>query len=105
MRKVVVTEFLTLDGVMQAPEQWSFQHYNDEIGTFKRDELFASGALLLGRTTYETFAAAWPTRTDAEGFADRMNSLPKDVLSNTLQEVTWQNSKVIRVTPWTPSPR
>jgi dihydrofolate reductase len=96
MRKIVVTEFMTLDGVMQAPEKWSLQYYNDEIGKFKRDELFATGALLLGRVTYETFAAAWPSRSDPEGFADRMNSLPKYVLSSTLQEVAWTNSRLIK---------
>src|SRR2546430_13713873 len=63
---------------------------------FKSDELFASGALLLGRATYETFAAAWPSRTDPGGFADRMNSLPKYVLSNTLKEVKWNNSRLMK---------
>ena len=96
MRKIIVTEFLSLDGVMEAPEKWSFPYMNDEIMKFKSDELFASGALLLGRATYETFAAAWPSRTDPGGFADRMNSLPKYVLSNTLKEVKWNNSRLIK---------
>ncbi|TLY82554.1 MAG: dihydrofolate reductase, partial [Gammaproteobacteria bacterium] len=96
MRKIIVTEFLSLDGVMEAPEKWSFPYMNDEIMKFKSDELFVSGALLLGRATYETFAAAWPSRTDPGGFADRMNSLPKYVLSNTLKEVKWNNSRLIK---------
>ena len=96
MRKIIVTEFLSVDGVMEAPEKWSFPYMNEEIMKFKRDELFASGALLLGRRTYETFAAAWPSRTDPEGFAERMNSLPKYVLSSTLKELAWNNSKLIK---------
>ena len=83
MRKVVVTEFLTLDGVMEAPHLWSFPYWNDEIEKFKHDELFASDAQLLGRVTYQGFAAAWPSRTDE--FADRLNNLPKYVVSTTLE--------------------
>jgi dihydrofolate reductase len=61
---VVVTEFVSLDGVVEAPEKWSFPYYNDEIEQFKLDELFAaSDAHLLGRETYEIFAASWPPRT------------------------------------------
>src|SRR5438552_10078288 len=96
MRKVVVAEFLSLDGVMEAPEKWSFQFWNDEIAKFKRDELFASDAHLLGRVTYQIFAGAWPSRTDEEGFADRMNSLPKYVVSITLKKAEWKNSHLIR---------
>ena len=83
MRKVVVTEFLTLDGVMEAPHLWSFPYWNDEIEKFKHDELWASDAQLLGRVTYQGFAAAWPSRTDE--FADRLNDLPKYVVSTTLR--------------------
>jgi dihydrofolate reductase len=96
MRKVVVAEFVSLDGVMEAPEKWSFQFWNDEIAKFKRDELFASDAHLLGRVTYQIFASAWPSRTDEEGFADRMNSLPKYVVSTTLKKAEWKNSYLIR---------
>lgn len=66
MRKVIVSEFLTLDGVMEAPDKWSFQFWNEEAAKFKFEELFASGALLLGRVTYQIFAAAWPSLTDEE---------------------------------------
>lgn len=96
MRKVFATEFLTLDGVMEAPDQWSFQFWSDESGTFKLDELLATDALLLGRVTYEGFAAAWPSMTDEEGFAERMNGLPKYVVSTTLDEVAWNNSHLIK---------
>src|SRR6266496_1913583 len=96
MRKLVVTEFLSLDGVMEAPEKWSFQFWNDEIAKFKHDELFASDTHLLGRVTYQIFAAAWPSRTDKEGFADRMNKLPKYVVSTTLKEREWDDSHLIK---------
>jgi dihydrofolate reductase len=105
MRKVVVTEFLTLDGVMEAPGgefhpdgkgAWTFQFFNEEAGKFKFDELFAADALLLGRVTYQHFAAAWPSMTDEGGFADRMNSLPKFVASTTLQEPLEWNATLIK---------
>jgi len=81
MAKVVVTEYVTLDGVMEDPGGgeggqyggWSFQFWSDEAAKFKFDELFASDALLLGRVTYEGFARAWPSVKDEAGFADRMN--------------------------------
>jgi dihydrofolate reductase len=96
MRKIVVTEFVSLDGVVEAPNEWSSPFWNDEIAKYKLDELFASDALLLGRVTYQGFAAAWPGRTDAEGFADRMNSLPKFVVSTTLKAAEWNNSTLIK---------
>jgi Dihydrofolate reductase len=103
MRSVVVTEFITLDGVFEDPggsEQtehggWSFKFWSDESAKYKYDELFAADALLLGRVTYEGFAAAWPAVTDESGFADRMNGLPKYVASRTLDKVDWQNSHLI----------
>ncbi len=103
MRRVVVSEFVTLDGVMEAPDQWSFPFWNDEAATFKSEELFASDALLLGRVTYEGFAAAWPSRSDGgsnaaaevNAFADRMNSIAKYVVSTTLHKAEWDNSTII----------
>src|SRR5215212_1813944 len=94
MRKVVVTEFMTLDGVMEAPNLWSFPYWTDDISKIKFDELFASDAMLLGRVTYEGFAAAWPSMTDEAGFADRMNSLPKYVASTTLDDAEWNASLI-----------
>ena len=96
MKKLVVTMFVTLDGVMEAPEKWCFPFWNDDIAKFKHDELFATDAHLLGRVTYETFAAAWPSRKDDTGFADRMNELPKFVVSTTLGNAEWKNSTVIK---------
>ncbi len=101
--KLVVTEFISLDGVIEAPggekgykhSGWTIPYWSDEIGKFKLDELFTCDAFLLGRVTYEGFAAAWPTRTDEIGFADRMNSLPKYIASTTLNETTWNNSSIL----------
>jgi dihydrofolate reductase len=101
--RIVVTEFVSLDGVMEDPGGaenfkhggWSFEIARGEEGDkFKLDETFASEALLLGRKTYEGFAAAWPSR---EGeFADKFNSMPKYVISSTLNEPEWNNSTVLK---------
>ncbi len=103
MRKIVVSEFVSLDGVMEDPGGaegfehggWTFPYWSDEIGKLKLDEILEADALLLGRVTYEGFAAVWPSMTDEQGFADRMNSLPKFVASRTLKEPEWQNTTVI----------
>ena len=95
MSRVIASIFLTADGVMEAPHTWSSQFWRDDTGQFKLDELFASDRLLLGRVTYDGFAAAWPSMTDEQGFADRMNSLPKYVVSTTLTNPEWNNSHVI----------
>ncbi|MFT2719613.1 dihydrofolate reductase family protein [Deinococcus sp. A31D244] len=86
MRPLIVTEFLSLDGVYEEHSPWRAP-YDPDDGPFKRDELFASGALLLGRTTYEDFAAYWPTATGA--FADRMNALPKYVATTRPGPLGW----------------
>jgi dihydrofolate reductase len=100
--RIVVTEFVSLDGVMEDPGGsesfkhggWSFEiSRGDEGDKFKLDEAFASDALLLGRKTYEGFAAAWPSRDG--GFADKFNSMPKYVVSSTLQNPEWNNSTVL----------
>ena len=108
MGKVVVTEFVTLDGVIQAPgggeefehAGWSFEFDRGVDGDqFKLDELNAADVQLLGRVTYEGFAKAWPTMGDDEaGFAQKMNSMPKYVVSTTLSDddAGWENSTVIR---------
>jgi dihydrofolate reductase len=93
--KVQVTEFMTLDGVVEDPHLWSFDFWNDEIANYKDEELKASDALLLGRVTYEGFAAAWPGRKDDTGFADKFNSMPKHVATRTLDNLEWTNSHVI----------
>ena len=95
-RTLAATLFMTLDGVVEAPDKWSFPFWSDETGKFKLDELRATDALLLGRVTYEGFAAAWPGRKDEEGFADRFNSMPKYVASKTLKKLEWNNSHLIK---------
>lgn len=96
MRRVVVTEFVSLDGVMEDP-RWTFQFDRGDDGEkFKLDEVLASDALLLGRVTYQGFAEAWPSRTDEVGFAAKMNSMAKFVVSTTLDEVEWNNSTLIK---------
>ena len=88
MRRIVAAEYVSLDGVMEEPA-WTGPYFNEELGKAQLDLLFASDALLLGRVTYEGFAAAWPSMTDEQGFADRMNGLPKFVVSTTLNEAEW----------------
>jgi dihydrofolate reductase len=102
MGRIVVTEFVSLDGVMEDPGGaedfkyggWTFEIARGEEGDkFKLDEVFDAEALLLGRVTYEGFAEAWPSR---EGeFADKFNNMPKYVVSSTLGEPTWNNTTVL----------
>src|SRR5437899_9707571 len=95
-RTLAATLFMTLDGVVEAPDKWSFSFWSEETGKFKLAETRASDALLLGRVTYEGFAAAWPGRKDADGFADQFNSMPKYVASRTLKKLEWNNSHLIK---------
>src|SRR6185312_6753511 len=102
MGRIVVTEFVSLDGVVEAPgggegfvhDGWSFEFDRGEEGNrFKLEETVGSEALLLGRTTYEGFAAAWPSR-DGE-FAEKFNAMPKYVVSSTLESPEWSNTTVL----------
>jgi len=95
-RTLAATLFISLDGVVESPEKWSFPFWGDETQKFKLDETRATDALLLGRVTYEGFAAAWPTRKDDDGFADRFNTIPKYVASTTLKKLEWNNSHLIK---------
>lgn len=95
MRDVIVTEFLSLDGVMEDP-QWTFPFWNEEIAQFKAEETTANDVLLLGRVTYEGFAAAWPQRTDEASGGRYFNSVRKYVVSNTLDKAEWNNAHIIR---------
>ncbi|GCE28494.1 pyrimidine reductase [Dictyobacter alpinus] len=95
MRKVVASLQMTLDGVVADPQNWSFQFNSDEQMKYKFDELFSADALLLGRITYQGFAAAWPHMTAQTGaYGERMNSLPKYVPSTTLTEAEWNASLI-----------
>ena len=94
MRKLVESTFMTLDGVIESPQEWSPPYWDDEHAAYARKLLFAADALLLGRATYEGFAQAWPARSGDE-YTDRINAMPKYVASRTLQEATW-NATVIQ---------
>jgi dihydrofolate reductase len=103
MSKLIVSEFVTLDGVIEAPggepthphSGWVFDFMSREQEQYKLDEVREAGSLLLGRVTYEGFSAAWPERKGE--FADKMNSMPKYVVSSTLSEpLEWSNSNLIR---------
>lgn len=103
MRKIIVTEFITLDGVIEAPGGnetphphggWQTRYRSAEAGQYKIDELASVDTLLLGKTTYETFAAYWPGQTGE--FADPINRMAKYVISRSLQKAEWNNSHILR---------
>jgi dihydrofolate reductase len=108
MGKIVVTEFVSLDGVMEDPGGaegtpaggWAFRFERGSDGdTYKLEELMDAEAMLLGRVTYEGFARAWPTIEDEQGFAAKMNSMPKYVVSSSIEDAGWENSTVLRGDP------
>jgi len=98
MRKIVALELVSLDGVMEKPQEWSFSYSNDEMAEANAAGMADSDAMLLGRVTYEEFAAFWPYQNSAEQpFTDYLNKTSKYVVSTTLQEpLQWQNSTLIR---------
>jgi dihydrofolate reductase len=103
MGRIVVTEFMSLDGVIEDPGGaegfahggWSFKFRDPEGMQYKLQETLDHDALLLGRVTYEGFAAAWPSMTDEVGFAEKMNGMPKFVVSSTLDDLQWSNSTLL----------
>ena len=104
MGRIVVSEFVSLDGVMEDPGGsegtpaggWAFRFERGADGdAYKLAELRDAEAMLLGRVTYEGFAAAWPSITDEQGFAEKMNGMPKYVVSATLERADWQNSTIL----------
>jgi dihydrofolate reductase len=109
MGRVVVTEFVSMDGVMEAPggeegykhTAWTFEFPDEGQYEVKTKETYDAEVQLLGRVTYEGFAAAWPEREESDDqaladFAKRFNSMPKYVVSTTLEEATWQNTTILR---------
>jgi class 3 adenylate cyclase len=105
MRRLIASEFITLDGVIEAPgdeehrdgkNAWALRGASEEQQRFKIEELFAADALLLGRVTYQIFAAFWPTAPEDQGFADRINGMKKYVVSTTLNDATWSNTSIVR---------
>jgi dihydrofolate reductase len=96
MRRVGAWELVSLDGVMEKPEEWAFSYSDDEMGEASASGIAASDALLLGRVTYEHLAAYWPNQPGGEPMVDYINSVPKYVVSGTLEEpLAWNNSTII----------
>jgi len=103
MRTLIVTEFVSLDGVMEAPggepgyahTGWVADFFSDELGTYKQEEQLAAEILLLGRTTYESFYRAWPSREGA--MADKINTMSKYVASTTLQALEWETASLLEL--------
>ena len=98
MRKVVASELVSLDGVIESPEKWSFQFHNDEMAEAQGAGMAAADAMLLGRVTYQEFASYWPYQNSADQpFTDYLNNTPKYVVSTTLEgPLEWQNSTLIK---------
>ena len=97
MRKIVVSEFMSLDGVVEAPDTWQFPFQSEEMGEITERQINDTDVFLLGRATYEIFAEFWPTQTNNEfGIADKLNSAPKYVISATLENADWNNSTQIK---------
>lgn len=96
MRKVTAGLFVSLDGVVESPEKWHFPYFNDEMGEAVGAAISSSDAMLLGRVTYQEFAAYWPgVSSEDEPFATHMNNTPKYVVSKTLDKAEWNNSTLI----------
>jgi dihydrofolate reductase len=94
MSRIIVSEFVSLDGVFEDPHEWHFPFFNEQARQYKMDELRAADALLLGRETYEGFAEAWPERSGDE-FSEKYNAMPKYVASSTLKHPSWNNTSVL----------
>ena len=108
MSRLIVSEFVSLNGVMEAPggepthphAGWTFRAiYGDDHYAYKDEEIQEAERLLLGRKTYEGFAAAWPTRDRSDPFTDKINSMPKYVVSSTLTDPEWENTTVLSGDP------
>ena len=93
MRRIIVSAFVTLDGVAEAPEKWQLKFVNEEMNADTEKEISKADALLFGRTTFQIMAEPWKSRTGTT--ADKFNSLPKYVVSTSLQNTNWNNSKII----------
>jgi dihydrofolate reductase len=94
MGKITVTSFITLDNVVEDPHLWSGAFQSDDTGKLNLDVLNDADAMLLGRVTYEGFAAAWPSRS-GDPYSDKFNAMPKYVVSNSLERADWNNSTIV----------
>src|SRR5207302_10668942 len=96
MRKIMAGEFMTVDGVCEAPDKWSMQFFNDEVGAIIGANMARSDAMLMGRRTYEEWAAYWPGKTvEDDQFADYINNVQKYVVSTTLTSVDWKGAALL----------
>ena len=96
MRKIVASFFMSLDGVVEAPDQWHFPYFSDEMGAAVGALMAESDAMMMGRVTYDAWAAYWPGKTDKDDpFADFINNIRKYVVSSTLDTAEWQNSTLV----------
>jgi len=96
MRKITASLFISLDGVIEAPDQWHFDYFSDEMGAIVGAGMDASDAMLLGRVTYEGFASYWPQQGEDVPLAGRMNGVQKLVVSKSLETADWSNSTLLR---------
>lgn len=97
MRRVINSTYMTVDGVVEQPQNWTFPYRSADAEEYARDLLFSCDAVIMGRRTYEVFVQVWPNLTDEAGMADRMNSLPKHVASDTLTDPAWSHTTVTGV--------
>ena len=97
MRKIIVSEFISLDGVIEAPQNWHFPFVTDDMQQEVVNQILSQDAVLMGRVTYQEFAGFWPTaEDDGSGLANKLNSVPKYVVSTTLDQADWNNTTVIK---------
>ncbi len=97
MAKLLLAEFLTLDGVMEAPEKWQFPYFGPDFGQYSSEAINACDSFLLGRVTYDIFANAWPNAPeDGSGISTKLNAAPKFVVSNTLEKADWNNTTLLK---------
>lgn len=94
--RLVATEYVSLDGIFDEPGEWSFPYFNEEAMQYKSDELATADAQLLGRKTYEGFAKAWPTMEGTGEFGVKFNSMPKYVVTSTLDKLEWSGSTPVK---------
>lgn len=95
MRKIVASFFMSLDGVVEAPDQWHFPYFSEEMGAAVGALMSESDAMMMGRVMYESWAAYWPGKAEDDPFADFINNVPKYVVSTTLDTVEWHNSALV----------
>ncbi|MCD2444292.1 dihydrofolate reductase family protein [Agromyces sp. SYSU K20354] len=97
MRRMINSTYMSIDGVVQDPQHWTFGYRSDDAAQYAHDLLFSVDAVIMGRRTYESFSEVWPNLADETGMADRMNALPKFVASDSLTDPAWNNTTATRV--------